>query len=714
MTFADLISQVTQKLFPDGEADNLVGNHRAAFVQAMCDLQNAIPCLRYGNTEFYHQCGTYFNCGLTVLTQPPGQVLRVCTVGKQNSSKQTQIADVTVTAPLLQVVNGVLSVPNTTGTLCSISADGVYSITVQQTNKFSALYAANSPQYFRTQITYTDTSGIVRNVQPASPIYLNNSSISGTLTVDIKGGTSVSYTITPNNIPQADGQIQVEMIVNSGNTGASDDDWCSKVYYEQVEYSEIERYVHACRDCGAQSSAWQLWTAANAIVANLFGKWRVKRRYTPPTNIGFENLPPLPPGFYYPQSSTDAGGRSHAGVYAIKHGRIYIAPWIESTESVIVEWNGLKNNWADSDLVSDDPQFKEAVTYIVGIDHYTHYEDNQERLNNFEIKLRGSGKGNPGIIRELVSDCRERIRVRSSKELFTNDGDAAGGIGITTGTTSSAGIFYSAAQSYTTTCPQGQIGCTPVTVMIPAGAFSSSLSQADADNKALSQAQQNAQSQSQANQTPGVTLFSNTSQSYTAICPAANGAQGSQVTVTIPTGTFQSVASQDIADAAALASATAQAQAQLSCTYFNAQQTVQVTCGDSTHQSATIPAGQYTSTKSQADADAKATAAAQAVAVSQCSVPPGAFTIGNTALSIPYSIPVSTTCGTTTASGTVNVPANFFMGQCITSTQSQVQSQLNGQALAFGQQEISAAVSSYKIQQLAICLQQRQSWQPVN
>ena len=690
------------ELFPDGIAENLVTAYNGFVVQAMVDLQAAVACLRYGNTDFYPQCSTYFNCGLTVLPQPNGQVLHVCTIGKQLNQGQTpgtQIGTSAVVFPMVNLVNGVIVTTPVSGTLCSIPATGLYTIEIAQTNQFATLYPAGAPQYIQVQISYTDSSGNPQTVQPAPLCHLSDANQSGSLTIDCLADTNVTYSINPYNVPQQDGTISVNMTLTSGGTGASNDDWCSKVYYQQVQYDHIERLVKANRGCSQTNN---IWVVANAIVAQLFGNWREKRRYCPPTDLGFENLPPLPPGFHYPQTSTDAGGRSRSGVYAIKHGRIYIAPWIESTESVIVEWNGVKTNWADTDLVTDDPQFEKAVRLKVGIDHYVNYEDNAARLAEFKKQYYGEA-GAPGALRVLINDCRNKMRQRSNWELGSTDGDAAGGVGITTGTTSSTGTYYSAAQSYTASCPTGQLG-NSVTVSVPAGRFSSSLSQADADAQAMAAAQ--SQAQAQLSCTSG-SVFKNVAQSYTAVCQGETGAPaptGSSATVTVPAGTYQSTISQAMADAAALQAATIQAQAQLACTFFNSAQTATVTCADSSQQSATVPAGAYTSTLSQADADSQAMAQAQTLATNQCSLPANAYNVGNSLQLVPYNLTATTDCGLSYPfAGTVTIPPNTYIGQATPETASAVKLQLNQQAQQAAQQQIAASLRAFTRQKQLSC-----------
>ena len=651
----------------------------------MSDLQTAIPCLRYANTDFYPQCSSYFNCGMTVIPQPPGQTLRLYTIGKQqlqgSLAQGSQVGGTSFNYDLVNLVNGQIITTPVTGTVCSVPSTGLYTISVTQANNLASLYPANSPQYVQVQISYTDSNGNPQTVQPAPLMHVSDNQQNGQLTIDCTGGTDITYTVTPYNVPQKDGIISIGINLTAGGSGSSNDDWCSKVYYQQVDYAHIERYVHANRSCGAPADS--IWYVANALAAQIFGNWRVKRRYCPPTDVGFENLPPLPPGFHYPQTSTDAGGRSSGGSFAIKHGRIYIVPWIESTESVVVEWNGLKTNWADSDLVTDDPRFEKAVRLKVGIDHYLNYEDNAARLADFKRQYFGE-PGAPGVLRELIIDCRNRTRVRSNWELGADDGDSAGGIGITTGTTASTGTYYSAAQSYTAQCPSGQNG-QPVTMPIPAGAYSSTLSQADADAQAMAAAQ--SQAQAQLSCVAGG-VYQNAQQTFVASCPGASGstpaAQGASVTSTILAGSWQSTVSQALADAAALQAAQATANSQLVCKFYNAPQTVEVTCADNSTQSVTIAAGdsRFTSAISQNDADTQAQQAAQSQAANNCNASLGSFIVGNTGYSLPYNFTITTTCGQTySISGVVLIPARAYKGQATNATAAQVIAGLNVQAM---------------------------------
>lgn len=114
-------------------------------------------------------------------------------------------------------------------------------------------------------------------------------------------------------------------------------------------------------------------------------------------------------------------------------------------------------------------------------------------------------------------------------------------------------------------------------------------------------------------------VWLNAQQSFVASCPS--GFEGEPVTVTVPPQTVASILSQADADAMALAIAQDEAETELQCAglYFNAEQTATVSCPFGPDKQATVPAGTYSSSTSQDAANAAAYAAATAQAQSLCS-----------------------------------------------------------------------------------------------
>lgn len=196
-------------------------------------------------------------------------------------------------------------------------------------------------------------------------------------------------------IDQIDPATQLE-------SASAPDQWCSRIYYKQVPHCELLKYqqqVASCSSCGG-----------NANFSGLFGFPSgscQKGNFPDPTDAGYLSAPGLPLGHHYqPQTSTDSRwGRSRHGVWSLERGRIYIAPWLQSTETVIVEWDGIKDTWDDLDLVVDNAQLKRAVRYYVLWNHLKDYERDDAAAAQAEkdwiMALRG-----------LMRDCREETRVR--------------------------------------------------------------------------------------------------------------------------------------------------------------------------------------------------------------------------------------------------------------------------------------------------------------
>jgi len=639
MNYGELKAAVRLRLFADGEAENLVAAHDGFFVQAMTDIQNAVECLRYGNTEVYPHCATYFNCGSTVVPAPRGNINRVFTIGRSSSLETTSIADVTFDALLASLSGNTISSQPTEEEIVEVSADSAYTVEVTQTMQNPSFYPAGSPQYFRTEIRYTDVNGNSKTIQPADLIHINESTVSGSVYINAKAGTTITCVVTPFNNPQMDGTLSVTVKVDSGIIGASAADWCEKVHYSQVDFCHLSSYAASCSTCGQLNSS-----VANAMLSAYFGNWRRKTRFPKPTDEGVETLPLLPSGYHYPQKSTDAGGRSPGGVFAIHRGRIYVAPWIESSEELVIEWDGIKPNWADADYVESDPKFIEAITLMVGIQHYSYYEDNPQRLNTMKARLYGE-PGTVGVLQDLIFDCRERNRVHSCNELggkgsyafgigsaqaiASGGGSGSGGSNQTPG---GNGLFFNEEQSYTAQCDAGQVGQSQ-TATIAAGLVSSSLSVTDANAKAQAQAQANARAKLDCNDS---TMFLSEEVTVTVSCPAATStipkADGDDVTVTLPAGTYKSTVSQEFANAAAQQAAQAQAVSQLSCTYKNSEQTYSAECPTGTSGTAasyTVPAGTFTA-DSQDEANTLALAEAQSQVATQLEANcAGSIIVGN-------------------------------------------------------------------------------------
>lgn len=128
-------------------------------------------------------------------------------------------------------------------------------------------------------------------------------------------------------------------------------DWCSKVFYQPATFDQIE-----------------CWSR------NLLST------FVSPVNAG---LPGLQQGYKYVEAATDSQfGRSRVGLYCIHRKRLYLVPWVQSNESVIVEWDGQKWYWADDDVLDENlwtPDYDNAIKLFVKHHHARDYEPAVDR-----------------------------------------------------------------------------------------------------------------------------------------------------------------------------------------------------------------------------------------------------------------------------------------------------------------------------------------------
>ena len=179
-------------------------------------------------------------------------------------------------------------------------------------------------------------------------------------------------------------------------------DWCTEITYREVDFCEIETFV-------AQNKAGCCGSSALSKVFSIPAGYCGKKTFPPPDDEQWNHLNALPMGHHYAQSSTDSEcGRALAGVWAKHRGRIYVAPWIESSESIVMEWDGTKQAWNEEDLVPTEPEFKKAVKHFVGMKASKILEKDIRKSQNEQRRY-------DQALSNLIRDCREENRVRTCR-----------------------------------------------------------------------------------------------------------------------------------------------------------------------------------------------------------------------------------------------------------------------------------------------------------
>jgi hypothetical protein len=165
------------------------------------------------------------------------------------------------------------------------------------------------------------------------------------------------------------------------------DDFCDPVFYTQGDPDDPERWAHYLRRLLKPSAATEH----------------------------------LPMGFLPADASTDSSlGRARTGVWSIKEGNILLAPWIQSTEKVYVEWSGIKKFWKEEDLVLNEHQdYRKALRMYVQFAYERDYGSAEKAALYL---IRRPGMADTGYYADALADlmwqCREETKTRDTGVVY--------------------------------------------------------------------------------------------------------------------------------------------------------------------------------------------------------------------------------------------------------------------------------------------------------
>jgi hypothetical protein len=126
---------------------------------------------------------------------------------------------------------------------------------------------------------------------------------------------------------------------------------------------------------------------------------------TSPTNLG---LPVLPMGFKYPESSADSVfGRAVAGIWCVHRSKLWVAPWLQSGESLVIDWDGIQLAWGNADLVPEALDVRRAVKLFVQQDNPQWFENGGDLYSKWREEYQIQ-RG------DLIFECRQQTMVRPS------------------------------------------------------------------------------------------------------------------------------------------------------------------------------------------------------------------------------------------------------------------------------------------------------------
>lgn len=208
--------------------------------------------------------------------------------------------------------------------------------------------------------------------------------------------------------PTVDGPGVIKRVYTIAN-----DSWCDFVYYEKTTFREIQCWSrHLCD-------------------------------FVSPANAG---LPALQQGFKFAEASTDSpNGRARMGMWSDERKRIYVAPWIQYNEKVIVEWDGWKQDWQDDDIVDEvlwGADVQSAIRTFVRWKHEDNFGCDLQKKRDLYIQFYGDGRDVEGELANLmywdrkkregepVEDCTQRALPTSAEIADDDPPEAVGATGF--------------------------------------------------------------------------------------------------------------------------------------------------------------------------------------------------------------------------------------------------------------------------------------------
>jgi hypothetical protein len=124
-----------------------------------------------------------------------------------------------------------------------------------------------------------------------------------------------------------------------------------------------------------------------------------------------------PLGFQPANSSTDcACGRARVGYWAKNKGNIYTAPWLQSMEFLIVEWDGVKTVWGNDDVVTPTQEYKKAIKEFFQFGHERDYGSPQRMAMFYNPNSNPRTGLFADTLAALMWQCREKRKQRPTPE----------------------------------------------------------------------------------------------------------------------------------------------------------------------------------------------------------------------------------------------------------------------------------------------------------
>lgn len=190
------------------------------------------------------------------------------------------------------------------------------------------------------------------------------------------------------------------------------DNCCAKRYFQPIDWDEMDQILKDNQNCGR-------------LITPTYYYYDVGYGYVDYPDYGCP---------YYADSSgaTDLRFRPSVSFSAMKDGQLYLFPWLQSNEVLVVEWDGIKRSWKDTDEVQFDREVQDAVEHFLDRRSATREDCDIQR-----IQLAQSDYDT--LVAKQIWQCRKERRIERRQHYFSNCRDYCNASRATGGASASGG-----------------------------------------------------------------------------------------------------------------------------------------------------------------------------------------------------------------------------------------------------------------------------------
>jgi hypothetical protein len=190
------------------------------------------------------------------------------------------------------------------------------------------------------------------------------------------------------------------------------DNCCAKRYFQPIDWDEMEQILKDNQNCGR-------------LITPTY--------YYYDDGYGYVDYPDYGCPYYADSSgATDLRFRPSVSFSAMKDGQLYLFPWLQSNEVLVIEWDGIKRSWKDTDEVQFDREVQDAVEHFLDRRSATREDCDIQR-----IQLAQSDYDT--LVAKQIWQCRKERRIERRQHYFSNCRDYCNASRATSGASSSGG-----------------------------------------------------------------------------------------------------------------------------------------------------------------------------------------------------------------------------------------------------------------------------------